>query len=124
MSESTFDGVVKSGRSDPLHVSVGDEPDNLVRGLEGKFVDNVFHFTDIHFSLETLVSLFPNKNLTETTTSSPTGDSGTVITKPAPLLEDPSCPVKGIYRLLELVTERGKHDLGEIIASMQWFTQP
>ena len=32
--------------------------------------------------------------------------------KPSPPPEDPSCPVKGMYRLLDLVTEQGSSGLG------------
>jgi hypothetical protein len=32
--------------------------------------------------------------------------------KPSPPPEDPSCPVKGMYRLLDLITEQGSSGLG------------
>jgi hypothetical protein len=32
--------------------------------------------------------------------------------KPSPPPEDPSCPVKGMYRLLDLITEQGSNGFG------------
>ena len=37
---------------------------------------------------------------------------GMVPAKPAPPSEDPPCPVKGMYRLLDLITEQGSSGLG------------
>ena len=41
--------------------------------------------------------------------------SGMVTTGPAPPPEDPSCPVKGMYRLLDLITEQGSSGLGNCL---------
>jgi hypothetical protein len=38
--------------------------------------------------------------------------NGAVMTGPAPPPEDPSCPIKGMYRLLDLITEQGSSGLG------------
>ena len=45
--------------------------------------------------------------------SSKTEKSGVVTTEPTPPLEDPSCPIKGMYRLLDLITEQGSSGLGK-----------
>ena len=37
---------------------------------------------------------------------------GAVMTEPAPPPEDPSCPIKGMYRLLDLIMEQGNSGLG------------
>ncbi len=34
--------------------------------------------------------------------------------QPAPPPEDPSCPIKGMYRLLDLITKQGSSDPGNI----------
>jgi hypothetical protein len=44
--------------------------------------------------------------------SSTAAKSGMVPAKPAPPSEDPLCPVKGMYRLLDLITEQGSSGLG------------
>ena len=36
---------------------------------------------------------------------------GVVTTEPASPPEDPSCPIRGMYRLLDLITEQGNNGL-------------
>ena len=38
---------------------------------------------------------------------------GAVISEPVPPPEDPSCPIKGMYRLLDLIMEQGNNGLGK-----------
>ncbi|KAH9029425.1 hypothetical protein EDB85DRAFT_1867188 [Lactarius pseudohatsudake] len=51
--------------------------------------------------------------------SSTAEKSGTVATEPAPPPEDPSCPIKGMYRLLDLITEQGSSGLVDKIVIAQ-----
>lgn len=38
--------------------------------------------------------------------------------KPSPPPEDPSCPAKGMYRLLDLITEQGSSGLGNRLSAI------
>jgi hypothetical protein len=50
--------------------------------------------------------------VTASSQSSTAETSGMATTGPAPPPEDPSCPIKGMYRLLDLITEQGSSGLG------------
>jgi hypothetical protein len=50
---------------------------------------------------------------TESTPLSPTTEEGSRLTKErGPPPEDPYCPIKGMYRLLDLIMEQGNSGLG------------
>jgi hypothetical protein len=50
---------------------------------------------------------------TEFTPLSPTAEEGSKVTKErGPPPEDLSCPIKGMYRLLDLIMEQGNSGLG------------
>jgi hypothetical protein len=50
---------------------------------------------------------------TASTPLSPTAEEGSKVTKGrGPPPEDPYCPIKGMYRLLDLITEQGNSGLG------------
>ena len=63
---------------------------------------------------------------TASSQSSAAETSGMVMTEPAPAPEDPSCPIKGMYRLLDLITEQGSSGLGNrfIVADYNTLTIP
>jgi hypothetical protein len=50
---------------------------------------------------------------TASTPLSPTAEEGSKVTKErGPPPEDPSCPIKSMYRLLDLIMEQGNSGLG------------
>ena len=44
------------------------------------------------------------------------------MTEPSPLPKDPPCPIKGMYRLLELIIEQGKDGLGNRLYAVVYAT--
>ncbi|KAI9437934.1 hypothetical protein BJY52DRAFT_1381767 [Lactarius psammicola] len=64
---------------------------------------------------------FPSNSLDATASphSSTTEKSSAVMTEPVPPPEDPSCPIKGMYRLLDLIMEQGNNGLVDKIVVAQ-----
>lgn len=48
--------------------------------------------------------------------SSITEKTCTEMTEASDLPEDPSCPIKGMYRILDLITEQGNNGLGKYLS--------
>ena len=67
-----------------------------------------------------------SSHLLVTATSSPhfsTSEKyGAVMTEPYPLPKDPPCPIKGMYRLLDLIIEQGKDGLGNRLYAVVYAT--
>lgn len=87
------------------------------------------------FRIATLSTIFEGRSVhldteEEASTWGLTGKSETdksgAATKSNPAAKDPSCPVKGMYRLLDLITEQGSNGLGNsfFVANSTTLTAP
>jgi hypothetical protein len=83
-------------------------PPHLSETLDGKVLLYLSRW-ETHLPL---LSVDVSHSLFNSSQSSTAETSGMVMTGPAPPPEDPSCPIKGMYRLLDLITEQGSSGLG------------
>ncbi|KAI9450278.1 hypothetical protein BJY52DRAFT_1215556, partial [Lactarius psammicola] len=127
MSEATVDGVTEPDRFNSLPGSPNVEEESFTWGLEDlPLPGNDLDPEPSGLSLSSR-SPFPSpsfpSNLLDVTASAPrsftTETSGAMMTEPAPPPEGPSCPIKGMYRLLDLITEQGNSGLVDKIVVAQ-----
>ncbi|KAI9462918.1 hypothetical protein BJY52DRAFT_1221931 [Lactarius psammicola] len=100
------------------------EEEAFAWGLEGKLVDHSLIIAMVRSYYSTFpMGDSPSPPLVLVTASPPqsptTEKSGEVMTEPVPPSKDPTCPITGMYRLLDLIMEQGNSGLVDKIVVAQ-----